>query len=77
MAENLFRCGKCGAAVSPGFIVDRSEHSFDQLRWIEGEPEQRRMLGMKLADIEIKDRRQFKVRAARCEQCGLLELYAV
>ena len=77
MAQEAYKCIKCGFAASRGFVADYSDGANFVAKWIEGEPEQVSFLGVKGSNIEIGGRRQFSVRSLRCERCGFLELYAV
>jgi ribosomal protein L37E len=77
MAQEEYKCIKCGFAASRGFVADYSDGANFVAKWIEGEPEQVSFLGVKGSNIEIGGRRQFSVRSLRCERCGFLELYAV
>lgn len=60
-----------------GFAADKSEHYYMKLSWVDGEPEQATLLGIKGDNVNIHNRERHIVRGIRCEQCGFLELYAV
>lgn len=64
-------CPKCGAAMTEGFILDRTYGANTQQAWIEGTPEASFWSGLKTSDRAI-----YNVRAMRCADCGFLEFYA-
>jgi len=77
MRQEVHKCIKCGFEATRGFIVDYSEGSDFQVRWVEGEPQNVTVFGITGRNVETRGRRQFNVRSLRCERCGFLELYAV
>ena len=77
MAQEGYKCVKCGFEASRGFLVDYSEGSDFLVRWVEGEPQSVTIFGITGKNVETRNRRQFNVRSLRCERCGFLELYAV
>lgn len=63
-------CAVCGGATKEGFLLDRKrELQADALQWIEGAPEK----GW-LGAVRTRGRAHGAVVAARCTQCGRLEL---
>lgn len=69
-------CPDCGFPMEEGFLADRGDYDVTAAgEWIEGQPVQRRWLGMK-AGLDLRGRRRIPVRALRCKGCGLLKLYA-
>jgi len=77
MAQEEYKCSKCGHSTSRGFVADYSDGANFVAKWIEGEPAQVSFLGVKGSNVETGGRRQFSIRTLRCERCGFLELYAV
>lgn len=77
MSEVRFSCGKCGGNMVKGFAADKSEHYYMKLAWIDGEPQQASLLGIKGDNVDIRGESRRDVRGLRCEKCGYLELYAV
>ena len=65
-------CPKCGGAMTRGFIVGNTYHGRAVPTWYGGEPEPSAWQGLK-----ISDRANFSVSSWRCDQCGLLENYAI
>ncbi|MDT9685969.1 hypothetical protein RND61_28440 [Streptomyces sp. TRM76323] len=69
---DTLKCTQCGAVdLEPGFIEDDGEHSRGYARWIAG-PLERGMLG----GAKRMGRPRWQIDAARCPQCGHLELFA-
>ena len=64
-------CTKCGAAMSEGFMLDRTYGINTQQAWIEGTPEASFWSGLKTSNRAV-----YNVRAIRCDGCGFLEFYA-
>ncbi len=77
MIEPQYNCSKCGGGMIKGFAADKSEQYYMKLSWVDGEPEQVSLLGIKGDNIKIYDRERFDVRGLRCQKCGFLELYAI
>ena len=77
MAQEGYKCIKCGFEAARGFLADYSDGANFVAKWIEGEPQQASFLGISGSNVDINGRRQFNVRSLRCERCGFLELYAV
>lgn len=77
MSEQLFTCVKCGGRMVKGFAADKSEHYYMKLAWIDGEPVNASLFGLKGDNLNISERPRKVVRGLRCETCGYLELYAV
>jgi hypothetical protein len=55
-----------------GFIVDHSYAARVVSTWVEGQPE----YTFFLENAIVEKKTQLKVRAFRCPNCGLLQLYA-
>ncbi|HMT08411.1 MAG TPA: hypothetical protein PKA82_10435 [Pyrinomonadaceae bacterium] len=77
MSEFRYDCSKCGGAMVKGYAADRAEHYFMKLAWVDGEPKQASLLGIKGHNIDVSREQRREVRGLRCEKCGFLELYAV
>lgn len=77
MNDARFSCAKCGGEMIKGFAADKSEHYFMKLAWIDGEPRQASLLGIKGDNIDLGGETRRDVRGLRCQRCGYLELYAV
>ena len=77
MAEDFFRCIKCGGKMIKGFIADNTEGGNFLSKWYEGEPVHKTFFGTPAGNLEVSGKKVFKVRSLRCEKCGFLELYAV
>lgn len=77
MTDVRFSCVKCGANMIKGFAADRSEHYYMKLAWVDGEPKQASLLGIKGDNVDIRGEARREIRGLRCERCGYLELYAV
>lgn len=83
MAGDIFKCSKCDSKMTRGFIVDSDRHtsslsSYHYSLWVEGEPKQEKgFFGGAIASLDISAQKKFVIRAARCEKCGFLDLYAV
>ncbi len=76
MSSSTPNCLRCRVEMKSGLLLDRGHHnSQNQAEWVEGEPEQRKLLGfpvgLKTANHEI-----LKIVAYRCPRCGMLESYA-
>lgn len=77
MSSQQYICSKCGGNMIKGFAADKSEHYYMKLGWVDGEPENVSLLGIKGDNVKVNDRVRHVVRGLRCEKCGFLELYAV
>lgn len=77
MSGGGFTCIKCGGSMVRGFAADKSEHYYMKLKWVDGEPVQASLLGIKGDNVDIHREQQRIVRGLRCTKCGYLELYAV
>jgi predicted nucleic-acid-binding Zn-ribbon protein len=77
MENQTFTCPKCNGNMIKGFIADRSDIHFFPMQWIEGEPENATLFGLKGDNLQIHDKKRFVLRSLRCEQCGFAEIYAV
>lgn len=60
-----------------GFAADKSEHYYMKLSWVDGEPQNATLFGIKGSNVNIAGERRRDVRGLRCDNCGFLELYAV
>ena len=60
-----------------GFISERSESSTMIANWVDGEPVNAELFGIKGVNVSVHNRNKFPVRSLRCDQCGFLELYAI
>lgn len=74
--DDALPCAKCGGKMRRGFIAERSEHYTMIARWIDGEPVNAELFGIKGTNVDVRNRNQFPVRSLRCDHCGFLELYA-
>lgn len=54
-----------------GFIADYTHGAIRSSDWVEGEPVKSFWMGTK-----VSDKKQYKVKTYRCENCGYLESYA-
>ena len=77
MSETRFNCPKCSGNMVKGFAADKSEHYYMKLAWVDGEPVQASLLGIKGDNVNIHGETRRDVRGLRCERCGFLELYAI
>jgi hypothetical protein len=76
MTERTPDCQRCRVTMEEGYLLDRGHGNHqDPAKWVEGEPVQRRWLGLKIG-VQTKDREVRQVQAYRCPRCGLLESYA-
>lgn len=64
-------CPTCDLPMVDGFIVDHSQAATIVATWVEGQPTY-----SFLGNAKVDRKAQYKVKAYRCEQCGLLNLYA-
>ena len=60
-----------------GFVADRTQASYLQARWVDGEPVNNSFLGIQASDVVVDNERAFTIRGLRCMSCGYLEFYAV
>ena len=60
-----------------GFIAERSEHYTMIANWVDGDPVNAELFGIKGSNVDVRNRNKFPVRSLRCDQCGFLELYAI
>jgi predicted nucleic-acid-binding Zn-ribbon protein len=77
MAQQVYACPKCGGDMRRGFLAERGEHSTFVAKWIDGEPVNAEIFGIRGQNVNIQNRNSFQVRSLRCDLCGFLELYAV
>lgn len=77
MSGQHYNCSKCGGNLIRGFAADKSEHYFMNLKWVDGEPENPELFGIRGSNVKITDQVQRVVRGLRCDKCGFLEIYAV
>lgn len=77
MSNGQYICSKCGGGMVKGFAADKSEHYYMKLAWVDGEPVNPTVFGIKGDNVKIADLPRRDVRGLRCEKCGYLELYAV
>lgn len=78
MPDTNYYCPKCRGPMARGFVAERGGSSGRFVAtWVEGEPVNREIFGLKGDNLEIHNRMQFAVRSLRCGKCGFLELYAV
>jgi hypothetical protein len=70
-------CTECGGALEVGFTADRGgSHEPRVSYWVQGEPEELRVLGMATDTINVHHRPRFDIVTYRCRACGLLLSYA-
>ena len=77
MTDGEYNCVKCGERMIKGFAADRTQASYLQARWVDGEPLTNSFFGIQASDVVVDDEHAFTVRGLRCSSCGYLELYAV
>lgn len=65
------QCPKGHGSMTRGFELDYKDGMPDTAKWVPGEPE-KGWFGIKL-----KGRKRLQIVTWRCNQCGLLESYAV
>ena len=56
MSSQQYTCSKCGGEMIKGFAADKSEHYYMKLGWVDGEPENVSLLGIKGDNIKVHDR---------------------
>ena len=71
MSDTTVRCPRCDGIMEEGFLLDSTYGAVLQARWVEG-PAVRRWWG----SVQRRGRREYKVMAWRCTDCGYLESYA-
>ena len=75
MDETKNRCPKCESRMERGFVLDQNNVGGFPVdsspRWVEGEPEQGGLGGLKI----IGKRTYAVSRAERCARCGYVEFY--
>ena len=73
MREPRVECPLCGKRMEEGFVLalDVNSHAATQSHWVEGKPELRRWLGLRL-----KGRRRLPIATYRCAGCGYLASFA-
>ena len=72
MTRNLV-CSECGGSMQSGFVVETKPGANRPLGvayWLEGKPE------IGILGVNIEGKQAFFMTVYRCEQCGLLKLYA-
>jgi predicted nucleic-acid-binding Zn-ribbon protein len=70
--EQAKSCGKCGAAMAAGFILDEGGYGMMEIgRWQEGAPSKSVWTGIKTSKAQ-----QRPIQTWRCSACGFLESYA-
>jgi len=77
MTSVEYNCVKCGGKMVKGFAADRTQASYLQSRWVDGEPVNRTILGIQANDVVVGNDIVLNIRGLRCLNCGYLELYAV
>ena len=77
MSSQQYTCSKCTGKMIRGYAADRLEHYFMNLVWIDGEPENPEVFGIKGSNVVIGDKVRRIVRGLRCEKCDFVELYAI
>ena len=65
------KCGKCGADLEEGFVVDYILGGQRVTSWVSGAPE----FGWG-GGIHVKEQEQLYIQVFRCTNCGFLESYA-
>jgi hypothetical protein len=66
------KCPLCGGEVVEGILIDYSHVSYSEgAKWVDGEPEQGWLSGLKLKGKLLRT-----VRGLRCKKCGYLLLFA-
>lgn len=81
MTQN-YTCNKCGGKMVKGvnldFSEDRNVHSYYPAFWVEGDPvNEISLFGNPLISLDLTGKKKYMIRSMRCENCGLLENYAV
>lgn len=77
MSKPQPRCPSCHTAMDEGFVLDHGHHdSARPAKWIEGEPVQRKWLGMNIG-LDVRERETHAITSFRCPRCGLLQDYAL
>jgi DNA-directed RNA polymerase subunit RPC12/RpoP len=77
MPDNTYKCGKCSSEMNRGFIADRSDASYMQTLFVEGEPEHAQLFGIRGDNLNVSGKTLYPLRALRCSRCGYVEIYAV
>jgi len=72
MIRESRRCAKCDGKMEDGFLLDSTDASRVQTKWVQGAPEESRW-GM---GVKLKGRLQLPIATFRCTKCGFLESYA-
>lgn len=60
-----------------GFAAEKSEHYYMNLVWVDGEPVNPTIFGIKGDNVDVRGEQLLPVRGLRCTKCGFLEFYAV
>lgn len=69
----------CGGSLTEGFIPDVAEHATWVSVWVKGKPKQKGMweaLNSTGAGVATPKSETLAIQAHRCDQCGLLHLFA-
>ena len=69
-------CPHCHVRMAEGFALDRGHADNYAIPWVQGEPEERKCLGLVLPGLKLKGRASFAICAYRCPACGYVALYA-
>ena len=77
MTSGGYNCAKCGGRMVKGFATDRTQASYLQARWVDGEPVNNTFFGIQGSDIVVDMALAHNIQGLRCLSCGYLELYAV
>ena len=77
MTSGEYNCVKCGGGLVKGFAADRSQGSYLQARWVDGEPVNNTFFGIRGTDVVVDADLVLTIQGLRCSSCGYLELYAV
>ncbi|MFL6467378.1 MAG: hypothetical protein ACJ72Z_05420 [Pyrinomonadaceae bacterium] len=75
--DDALPCSKCGGKMRRGFIAEKTDHHTMIASWVDGEPVNAEIFGLRGVNVDVRNRNQFPVRSLRCDQCGFLELYAI
>jgi len=69
-------CPNCKVEMETGFTVDYTQGGVMQATWHQGEPEDRRLLGLKLGlGVQSNIHEDPKIISYRCPECHLLQNY--
>ena len=65
------KCPKCSSEMEVGYLLDRSQASYQPLQWIAGEPE----FGL-FGSVKYQGKPWAPTESWICKRCGYLEMYA-